>query len=76
MRDIFLGSDKPVSMGVFSKGAYGIEEGLVFSVPCKGLGNGKYEIIGDWELSELTKEWITKNQTELKGEFETAQEFI
>eukprot|EP00667_Euglena_gracilis_P012190 EG_transcript_12497 len=46
VRDWHCGSQEVVSMGVWSDGSlYGIPEGLVFSVPCRCLGKGKYEIV-------------------------------
>lgn len=54
LRDWYQGTDKIVSMGVFSDGSYGIPQGLVSSFPvrCK---NFTYEIVKDYELSEFCK---------------------
>ena len=72
LRDWYEGSDKIVSMGVFSDGSYGIATGLMSSFPvrCK---NFTYEIVKDFELSEFCKEKIAITVKELQGEIEDAQ---
>ncbi|MFU8803443.1 MAG: malate dehydrogenase [Bradymonadaceae bacterium] len=53
-----------VSMAVPSTGAYGIEEGLIFSFPVRCDGKGNYEIVEGLELNDFSREKIeiTKNQ--------------
>lgn len=53
-----------VSMAVPSNGAYGIEEGLIFSYPVRCDGKGNYEIVEGLELNDFSraKIEITKNQ--------------
>jgi len=43
MHDWALGSDGVVSMGVYSDGSYGVEEGLIYSFPVTCSG-------GDWQV--------------------------
>ena len=77
IRDLFLGSDKPVSMGIYSSHKlYDIPEDLIFSVPCHVTGKGEYKVHDSWVLADLTKEWIQKNVKELQDEFALAQEFL
>ncbi len=53
-----------VSMAVPSTGAYGIEEGLIFSYPVRCDGKGNYKIVEGLELNDFSREKIeiTKNQ--------------
>ena len=52
MRSWALGTDEGdwVSMGVYSDGSYGIEEGLIYSFPCT-CSNGDWSIVQGHELS-------------------------
>ncbi len=67
MHDWALGSEGTVSMGVYSDGSYGIEEGLIYSFPVTCSG-------GDWtveqgiELNEFSRGKMTATETELKEE--------
>ena len=73
VHDLFQGSDKVVSMGVFTdEGIYGVKD-LVFSFPCICEGQGKYKILKDWKVDEGR---IKQNIEELEGEFKVAQEHI
>ena len=47
VHDWFLGNkDEWCSCGVYSDGShYGIPQGVIYSVPCKCLGNGQIEIV-------------------------------
>jgi malate dehydrogenase len=47
LKDWYLGKSKGemVSMGVISEGQYGIQDGLVFSYPCKLLGNFEFKVV-------------------------------
>ena len=47
LRDWFVGTDKVVSMGVESKGEYGIPTGLWTSLPVK-CKDFKYEVVTDF----------------------------
>jgi len=47
---------------------YGIEEGLVFSMPCRSNGDGDYEIIDDFVIDEWLQMKLDKSQEELVGE--------
>lgn len=54
------------SAGVYSdKNPYGIEDGLVFSFPCKSKGHGDYEIISGVHIDSFLKEKIALTQKEL-----------
>lgn len=47
---------------------YGIEDGLVFSFPCRSKGDGKIEIVPNLSLDPFLKEQISKTQKELLEE--------
>ena len=54
LRDWYLGSDKIISMGVMSKGDYGIPEGIWTSLPVK-CKDFEWEVVPDFKLSEFCK---------------------
>jgi malate/lactate dehydrogenase len=59
LRDWCFGTDRVVSMGVVSRGEYGVPVGLWSSFPvrCK---NFRYEVIKNYELSSFCKECLGK----------------
>ena len=69
MRDWALGTPKGdwVSMGVYSDGSYGIEEGLIYSFPCV-CKNGDWEIVQDLDINEFSRTRMTVSENELKEE--------
>jgi malate dehydrogenase len=60
-------ADDWVSMGVISDGSYGIEPGLIYSVPCR-CANGDWEIVQDLELSAFSREKMDATAQELTEE--------
>ena len=66
MRDWILGTpgDEWVSMGVYSNGAYGIAEGLIYSFPCRCKG-GDWEIVPGLEINDFSRERMRATQAEL-----------
>ena len=69
MRDWALGSPDSdwVSMGVYSDGSYGIEEGLIYSFPCV-CQNGDWSIVQGLEINDFSKARMKATETELKEE--------
>ena len=69
MRDWALGTPKGdwVSMGVYSDGSYGIEEGLIYSFPCV-CKNGDWEIVQGLDINEFSRTRMTVSENELKEE--------
>lgn len=69
IRDWALGTPEGdwTSMGVYSDGSYGIEEGLIYSFPvtCKG---GDWEIVQGVDINDFSREKMTATETELKEE--------
>lgn len=65
------------SLAVCSDGnSYGIQEGLIFSFPCRSKGDGKYEVIEGWELNTELKRRIALSEKELLEEKEAVQSLL
>lgn len=72
MRDWFLGSGgKVVSMGVYSTGAYGAPEGVVFSFPVT-ISDGQWKIVEGRPISESAKKRLEVTGKELCEERDEA----
>lgn len=57
------------SSGVYTKGnPYGIEEDLVFSMPCRSKGDGDYEFVKDVIFDDYLLNKIRKSEAELLAE--------
>ena len=70
MRDWVNGTNgETVSMGIYSDGCYGVEEGLIFSFPviCK---DGSYSVVLGLSINELSQDLIKRTEAELKEEKE------
>jgi malate dehydrogenase len=72
MHDWVQGADGLVSMGVPSDGSYGIDEGLICSVPVRVSG-GSYERVTGLELPDFAKAKLEITVNELKEEREAVQ---
>lgn len=64
------------SMAVPSTGAYGVEEGLIFSFPVRCDGKGGYEIVEGIELNDFAREKIKETEAELKSEREVVADLL
>ncbi len=69
MRDWALGTAEGdwASMGVYSDGSYGIEEGLIYSFPCV-CKDGDWSIVQGLDVNEFSREKMTATEDELKEE--------
>ncbi len=69
MRDWALGTPEGdyMSMGVYSDGSYGVEEGLIFSFPCV-CKNGDWEIVQGIDINEFSQSKIDATEKELREE--------
>ncbi|MBU2884971.1 malate dehydrogenase [Gilvimarinus agarilyticus] len=69
MRDWALGSPEGdyVTMGVYSDGSYGIDEGLIYGFPCV-CKDGDWSIVQGIELNDFSKEKMSATENELKEE--------
>ncbi|XP_071604047.1 putative malate dehydrogenase 1B [Heliangelus exortis] len=56
-----------ISVGVLTKGQYGIPEGIVFSVPVR-FHSGTWEVITELEMNEVTREALGRAAHELLQE--------
>jgi malate dehydrogenase len=69
VRDWVAGTegDDWVSMAVPSPGAYGVEEGIISSFPCR-TKNGEWEIVEGLDVPDFSRERIERTVNELKEE--------
>ena len=69
MRSWALGTptDDWVSMGVISDGSYDIEQGLIYSFPCR-CENGDWAIVQGVDISEFSREKMDATAQELAEE--------
>jgi malate dehydrogenase len=76
VRDWALGIDGTiVSMGVYSDGSYGIEEGLIYSFPCT-CENGDWAIVQGQAITEFSQGKMTATETELKEERDAVADLL
>ncbi len=61
------------SVCLASNGQYGVDEGIIFSYPCRVEG-GKLKVVEGWEHNEFGTEKFNKTLTELKTERDTVKE--
>ena len=69
MRSWALGTDGDdwVSMGVYSDGSYGIQEGLIYSFPCR-CKNGEWEIVQGVDVNDFSRAKMQATEQELAEE--------
>ncbi len=69
MRSWAVGTDEGdwVSMGVYSDGSYGIEEGLIYSFPCT-CSNGDWSIVQGLEVNDFSRGKMDATAQELSEE--------
>jgi len=68
MRDWELGSGgEIVSMGIYSDGSYGIEEGLIYSFPCV-CKDSDWAIVQDLNVGEFSRQKMAATEAELREE--------
>ena len=77
VRSWALGTDGDdwVSMGVYSDGSYGIQEGLIYSFPCV-CKNGDWEIVQGLEVNDFSRERMTATETELAEERDAVKHLL
>lgn len=77
IRDWALGSAENdwVSMGVYSDGSYGIEEGLIYSFPCVCKG-GDWEIVQGLDVNDFSRARMTATEQELKEERDAVKSLL
>lgn len=69
MRSWALGTEGSdwVSMGVYSDGSYGIQEGLIYSFPCR-CSNGDWEIVQGVDVNDFSRAKMQATEQELAEE--------
>ena len=74
VRDWVLGAGgKAVSMGVYTDGsAYGVEKGLIFSLPVVTQRGGAYTVVSDLTVDEFSAGKFKATEEELKQERQMA----
>ncbi|WP_299974556.1 malate dehydrogenase [uncultured Pseudoteredinibacter sp.] len=77
MRDWALGTPEGdyVTMGVYSDGSYGIEEGLIYGYPCT-CKDGDWTIVQGIELNEFSKTKMQATETELREERDAVKDLL
>jgi malate dehydrogenase len=72
VQDWALGTDGLRSMGVWTSGQYGIEEGLICSMPCRCEG-GDYKVEEGLDIDDFARSKIDITVNELKEEREAVR---
>ena len=69
MRSWALGTDEGdwVSMGIYSDGSYGIQEGLIYSFPCT-CKDGDWSIVQGLEVNDFSRGKMEATEKELAEE--------
>jgi malate dehydrogenase len=77
MRDWALGTPDGdwVSMGVYSDGSYGIEEGLIYSFPCV-CRDGKWQIVQGLDIDKFSRAKMDATAQELKEERDAVKSLL
>jgi malate dehydrogenase len=64
-----------VSMGVYSDGSYGIQEGLIYSFPCT-CSNGDWSIVQGLDINEFSQAKMIATETELAEERDAVEHLL
>ncbi len=77
IRDWALGTEgnEWVSMGVYSDGSYGIEEGLIFSFPCL-CSDGDWKIVQGIDINEFSQQKLQATEKELAEERNAVKDLL
>ncbi len=67
MRDWVLGSDGIVSMGVYSDGSYGVDQGLIYSYPVR-CSQGDWAVEQGLEINDFSRKKMDATAVELEEE--------
>lgn len=77
MRTWALGTDEGdwVSMGIYSDGSYGIQEGLIYSFPCT-CSKGDWSIVQGLEINDFSEQKMRATEAELAEERDAVQHLL
>lgn len=64
-----------VSMGIYSDGSYGIQEGLIYSFPCT-CSNGDWSIVQGLEINDFSEGKMRATETELAEERDAVKHLL
>ncbi|HMW49194.1 MAG TPA: malate dehydrogenase, partial [Cellvibrionaceae bacterium] len=64
-----------VSMGVYSDGSYGIEEGLIYSFPCT-CSNGQWSIVQGLDIDAFSRARMSATEKELQEERDAVKSLL
>ena len=64
------------SVAVCSDGSYGIEEGLIASMPIRTIEDGKWEVVQGLPIDAFSREKIDASVAELKQERDAVKDLI
>ncbi len=64
---------EPYSVALCSKGQYGIDEGLIFSFPCRTQG-GRIQVIEDIQHNAFARSCLTATLNELRHEYQSVKD--
>lgn len=69
VRDWFQGAEGVVSMGIITEAnEYQVGAGLCYSLPCRMLGGGQYEVVPGYTIDEFSRQKMSATEAELKEE--------
>lgn len=77
MRDWVLGTPEGdwTSMGVYSDGSYGIQEGLIYSYPCV-CKNGDWQIVQGLNVNDFSRNKMQSTEAELAEERDAVADLL
>jgi malate dehydrogenase len=77
MRSWVLGTpaDDWVSMGVYADGSYSVEQGLIYSFPCR-CQQGEWQIVQDLDINTFSREKMQATERELAEERDAIAELL
>lgn len=64
-----------VSMGIYSDGSYGVEQGLIYSFPCT-CKDSKFEIVQGLEINEFSRNRMQITEQELVEERDAVKHLL
>ena len=64
-----------VSMGIYSDGSYGIEEGLIYSFPCT-CKDGDWQIVQGLDINDFSRERMLATEKELAEERDAVKHLL
>jgi malate dehydrogenase len=62
-------------MAVPSDGSYGVEPGIIYSVPCE-CRNGDYRVVQGLEIDEFSRERMDATEKELREERAAVEDLL